>query len=488
MAHTQHSPQSGGRPADLTGGIVSAIAQDADSLDPATIDQLRGQVDGPIHSPGDPSYDEARLAWNRVLTQHPAIVVEPVSTDDVVQTMQFARTMGLPVAVAATGHGFASAADGAVLVLTRQLDDVTIDPAARRARLGGGVQWGPVLEAAQAHGLAPLLGSAPHVGAVGYTLGGGHGWLARQHGLSADRVVSFEVVTPDGTVRHASRTEEPDLFHALRGGGAGSLGIVTAMEIELVEVATVIGGNLLYPIEDAADVMVRFREWARDLPDAMTAAVTLMNFPPFPEVPEPVRGRSFAMVRGCHCGDPAEAEELLDHWRSWRAPALDMFGPMPFTEVASISQDPVDPMPADVASAVLRDLDDDAIRAIMDHTVPGDTPPLVIFTEARRLGGAVGRGDSPVGERLRDGGYLIESIAIVPEPDLAPVVKGMMAALRQGLAGSSTGAAYVNFLDGDDKRGAGPAAMTSDAWERARRVKADLDPDNMMAHGLDLTD
>jgi hypothetical protein len=466
---------------------VSTTVPNARPLDPAAIAQLRTQVDGPIHAPGDPSYDEARLPWNRALTQHPAVVIEPVSTADVVQAMAFARTTGLPVAVASTGHGFASAADGAVLVLTRQLDHVDIDPGTRRARLGGGVQWGPVLETAQAHGLAPLLGSAPHVGAVGYTLGGGHGWLARQHGLSADRVVSFELVTPDGTVHHTTRSDEPDLFHALRGGGAGSLGIVTAMEIELVEVTTVVGGNLLYPIENAAEVMTRFRDWAHDLPGAMTAAVTLMNFPPLPEVPEPVRGRSFAIVRGCHCGDPADANELLDHWRSWRAPVLDMFGPMPFTEVATISQDPVDPMPAAVTSAVLHDLDDGAIRAIMDHTVPTDGPPLVIFTEARRLGGVVGRGDSPVGERLRNAGYLVESVGIIPEPDLTPVVEGLMANLRKGLADSSTGAAYLNFLDGEDKRVAGPAVLPPGAWARAQRMKAVVDPGNVMAHGLDLT-
>ena len=400
--------------------------------------------------------------------------------------MRFARSHGLPVAVSATGHGMVRTADGAVLVLTRRLDGVAVDPDARRAVLGAGVQWGPVLALAQTHGLAPLLGSAPHVGAVGYTLGGGYGWLGRQHGLAADRVVSFELVTPDGTVHRPSRAVERDLFDALRGGGAGTLGVVTAMEIELVEVDTVVAGNLLYPVEDAAEVMARFRDWARDLPEAMTAAVTVMNFPPLPEVPEPVRGRSFVIVRGCHCGDPAEADALLDHWRSWRQPVLDLFGPMPFAESAAISQDPVDPMPAAVTSEVLADLDDAAIGAIVDHTAPGDTPPLVIFSEARRLGGAIGRGDSPAGERLRDAGYLLESVAVVPEPGLAPVVEGMMARLREGLAGSATGAAYLNFLEGEEKAIRARDAMTAAAWDRLCELRTRLDPDGMMARGLDL--
>lgn len=465
---------------------MSTLLPRATPLDLAAVDQLRAQVAGPVHVPGDPVYDEVREPWNRAFTQHPAIVVEPTTTDDVVVTMRFARMTGLPVAVAATGHGLARTADGAVLVLTRRLDHVEVDPGERRARVGAGVLWAPVLAAAQGHGLAPLLGSTPHVGAVGYTLGGGHGWLARRHGLSADRVVAFEVVTPDGEVRRASRTEDVELFDGLRGGGIGALGVVTAMEIELVAVDTVVGGNLLYPIEDATEVMVRFREWARDLPDEMTAAVTLMNFPPLPEVPEPVRGRSFAIVRGCHCGDPAEADALLDHWRSWRTPALDLFGPMSFGEVATISQDPVDPMPAAVTSEVLADLDDDAIAAIVDHTVPGDTPPLVIFTEARLLGGAVGRGDSPVGERLRDAGYLLESVAVVPDPGLAPVVEGMLAALRHGVASSSTGAAYLNFLEGEAKRTAARGALTEERWQRLRRLKAAVDPHGVMSHGVDV--
>ena len=446
--------------------------------------QLRAQITGPVVLPGDDGYDAARAAWNLAVDQRPAVVVTPASADEVVVALRFARATSLTVAVQATGHGVTRAADGALLLRTGALDTLEIDAVARRARIGAGLTWGPVLAAAQAHGLAPLLGSAPHVGAVGYTLGGGMGWLARAHGLAADRVVSFELVTPDGTVHQVDRHHEADVFDALRGAGAGSLGVVTAMEVELVPVTMVTGGNLLYPIDMAREVMARFRDWAPTLPDTFTAAVTLMHYPPFEQVPEPVRGRSFILVRGCHCGDADEAAALLDHWRGWHPPVLDAFGPMPFTEVATISQDPVDPIPGAVTSEVVGDLPDDVIHAVVAASTSPDGPPPVIFTEARLLGGAIGRGDSPAGERLRDARYVVESVAVVPAPEMAPEVEQALAGVRRAVAPVATGAAYLNFLEDAERRRRTADAMTPVAVDRLRDLQRRLDPDGVMAHGL----
>ncbi len=451
----------------------------------AAVAQLRLQLAGTVHTSADADYDAARATWNLSFAQAPTVVVEPETADDVVVAMRFARATGLHVAVQATGHGLARVADGALLVNTRRLGHVTIDPTTRRARIGAGATWGPILAAAHVHGLAPLLGSAPHVGAVGYTLGGGMGWLARRHGLSADHVIAIELVTADGQIRQVTRETDPDLFWALRGGGAGTLGIVTALEIELVPVHTVVGGNLFYPASMAREVMARFRDWVADVPEDLTAAVAVMSFPPLDVVPEPLRGRQFTIVRGCHAGDPDEAVRLLDHWRRWQAPEIDLFGPMPFTEVAAVSQDPVDPVPGTSTAELLTDLPDDAIDTIVSHTLEVAGPPPLMFTEIRHLGGALDRGDSSATEQLRGARFVTHSVGMTPTPEAAAALDDFLVPMRAALAPHTTGGAYLNFLEGAERRERSVQAFTPEGWQRFRAVKDAVDPDGWFDHGLD---
>jgi hypothetical protein len=161
-----------------------------------------------------------------------------------------------------------------------------------------------VLAQTQPLGLVPLLGSSPDVGTIGYTSGGGMGWLARCYGLSTDSVCSFEVVTAEGQIVRASHADNSDLFWCLRSGGG--LGIVTGMEVQLYPVSTVYGGNLYYRIGQAKEVLTRYREWIATVSDELTSSIVIMNFPPIPELPDFLRGQSFAMVRGCYCGPVEE--------------------------------------------------------------------------------------------------------------------------------------------------------------------------------------
>jgi hypothetical protein len=353
---------------------------------------LRAQLGGAAITPDDPGYDDARASWNLAFDARPALIVEAADADDVAAALRFAAAADL--GGRRPGHRPRHGARGRRRpadhhATPRRGGRSTRSPAPRGS--GPARLWGPVLAEAQLHGLAPLAGSAPHVGAVGYTLGGGMGWLARKHGLSADKVRSFEVVTPDGQVRRVSAETDPELFWALRGGGAGSLGVVTAMEIELVAVDQVYAGNLLYPPELAGEVFARFREWVADVPDELTSAVVIMNFPPFEEVPEPVRGRSFAVVRGCWCGPLEEGAALIDEWRDWAPPALDLFGPMPFAQMAEISQDPVDPVPAMVATESLATSTPRLPGADRPHAAGGRTARADLQRGAPRGRGAGGR-------------------------------------------------------------------------------------------------
>jgi FAD/FMN-containing dehydrogenase len=443
---------------------------------------LAGRIDGRVVTPDHPDYDHARGGWNLMYSHHPATVVEAASAGDVVETVRAAAQAGAGVTVQATGHGFTTPAEE-VLVVTTGIDHVEIDPAAATARVGAGVKWEPVLGQAQRHGLAPLLGSSPGVGAVGYTLGGGFGWLGRRHGLCADRVRWFRVVLADGSLVTASAEENPDLFWALRGGGHGSLGVVVEMEIELVAVDRVYGGNLLYPIEAAMEVFDRYREWSADLPDEITSAFTIMNYPPIEDVPEPVRGRSFALVRGCHCGDMEEAAAMIDGWRRWREPAVDMFGPMPFGEVAAISQDPIDPVPAMSSGRWLSGLDLGVGEAIVEAAAATDGPSPVIIAETRHAGGAISRPPSDTAYSTRHAERLLQIVALTPTPEMVEDTHSRLERLWHRLDDRVV-APYLNFLEGDERREAGGSAFDPATWERLTAIKAKVDPDGIFSSGL----
>ncbi len=447
--------------------------------------ELRSRIAGTVLTPADPGYDDLRLAWNRSYEHHPALVVVPASAADVAVAVRHAGHHGLPVAVQATGHGVVRPADGGMLLLTHRLDDVTVDAEAWTARIGAGAKWEKVLGPATAAGLAPLLGSTPDVSAVGYTLGGGMGWLARKYGLAADHVRALELVTADGAIRRASPESEPDLFWALRGGGTGSLGVVTAMEIDLVPVASLYAGNLLYPAGMAREVAARYRAWVEDAPDELTSAMCFMNFPPLDEVPEPIRGRSFAIVRGAFVGSDDAGERLLRYWRDWRAPDLDLWGRMPFSEVATISNDPVDPLPSLATTEWLDDLGCDAVDVLVEALFEQEGPSPLLFAEARHCGGAIGRPPehpNAYGNRARR--FVLECVAVTQGPESEAALAGWVFGFKQRLAPHIAGGAYLNFLEGEEKRRRSSEGFEPEAWQRLRRIKAEVDPADVFSHGI----
>ena len=209
--------------------------------------------------PGDPGWDEARRAWNLAVDQRPAAVALPETVDDVVAAVDYARTLGLRVAVQGTGHGAGRPLDGTLLVNTARMTGVEVAAEARVARVAAGTLWVDVVDAAVEHGLTALHGSAHDVGVVGYTLGGGISWLGRKYGLASSSVLSAEIVTAAGEVVRADAETNSDLFWAIRGGG-GSFGIVTEVEIALYPVTEAYAGWLIWPIDRAADVLGAWAE------------------------------------------------------------------------------------------------------------------------------------------------------------------------------------------------------------------------------------
>src|SRR4051812_19836005 len=247
-----------------------------------TVDALRERLDGDFVTPEDPTWDEARLAWNLAVDQRPAAVALPESVEDIAEVVRYARSNGMRVAGQSTGHNAHPLAEGleqTVLVKTNRMRAVQIDPAARVSRVEPGALWMDVTNPAGEHGLAPLAGSSPDVGVVGYSLGGGISWLGRKYGLAANSVIGIELVNADGDVIRASSVENSDLFWAMRGGG-GSFGIVTAMEIRLSPVRELYAGWLVFPMERADEVLNAGRDWVDTVPDEVPSVGRLLQVPP----------------------------------------------------------------------------------------------------------------------------------------------------------------------------------------------------------------
>ncbi len=449
--------------------------------------RLQAHIQGQVITPDDPRYDEARLAWNRKVVQYPALIVVAKTVGDVQTAVNHARQHNLGVAVQATGHGNVRPADDCLLILTKEMTAVTIDAAAQTAFVEAGVQWGAVLAAAQAHGLAPLLGSSPTVGAVGYTLGGGLGWLGRKYGLSADNVLQYELVTADGQRRVASATENAELFWGLRGGG-GSLGIITSMVIRLFPVTAVYAGNLFYPATMAKEVFQHYRIWAANAPDELTSSVLLMNFPPIPALPDFLRGQSFAMVRGCYCGPVDAGETLLRHWRDWQTPLLDDFQAMPFSQAASISNDPIDPMPGFNTGAWLHTLDDAAIEAIVRYGLGMDGPSPLIFAEVRHAGGAIGRVAAETAVfGNRHANFVLSVVGVAPNATAHQQLVEYTGALKAAIRPSLTGGVYMNFLEGVESQQRIRDGLAAGGYERLAQLKAQLDPENLLRYSFNVS-
>jgi hypothetical protein len=447
----------------------------SDARDVPDIRPLADAVSGAALGPGDDGWDAARQAWNLAADQRPAAVVQAAGEDDVVATVGFAREHGLRVAAQSTGHAASGIAslDGTILLRTVRMAGVEVDAGARRARAEAGALWADVAARAGEHGLAALHGSAGQVGVVGYTLGGGFGWLGRLHGLAANSAEAFEVVTADGRVVRADRESEPELFWALRGGG-GSFGVVTAIEFRLYELATAYAGMLAWPAERASEVLHAYREWTAGLPDEMTAWARLLTAPPLPAVPEPLRGVPVVDVTVAFAGPEAEGAELLRPLLELGEPLVNMLGTVPAPALSAINGDPEDPVPAVGDGDLLAGLPAEAVDELIRVAGPGSGSPL-LMVQVRHLGGALGRAPEGAGALPRlDAEYAVYSVGMAMDAAGGAAVAEQVRRVQDALRPWAAGTRYLNFVDVP-----APAALLWDEDTSARlgRARAEYDPD-----------
>ncbi|MGW3783528.1 FAD-binding oxidoreductase [Micromonospora chokoriensis] len=439
--------------------------------------QLAAQTVGPVLLPGDERYDVECASYNLAIPQQPALVVGATNAADVQAAVRFAAGQGLPVAVLATGHSALPSA-GALLITTRRMDAVVVDVAARTARIEAGVRWQQVVDAAADHGLAPLNGAAPTVGAVGYTLGGGLSPIGRTFGFAADHVHLIDVVTADGKLRTVTATDEPELFWALRGG-KGNFGVVTAMEFALVPVSRIYGGGLFFPGERAADVLKAWGRWTADVPDEVTSSVALLQLPPVPEVPEPLRGRLVAHIRIAYVGTAEDGERLIAPLRAIAPTLVDSVTEMPYRAVGSIHADPPTPIPFVDRSALLREFTPKLVDTIIAQAGPDTGSPLTVL-EIRHLGGALDRRPEPTNAiDLRDAAFTFYAVAI-GGPDQVEAFQGDLTRLIQAIQPWSTGGRFVNLLGAGDATPDGVAATyPPKTYQRLAAIKRSYDPTNV---------
>jgi len=445
----------------------------SDPITHGTTQTLRAAITGEVFVPGDPGYDQARRAWNLAVEERPAVVVVARSDTDVARAVRFARSQGLRIAPQGTGHGAQplEPLDDAMLLRTSRMRSVLVDPATRTARAEAGAEWQDVTVPAGEHGLAALAGSSPNVGVTGYTLGGGMGWLARRYGLAANSVTAAELVTPDGRLVRADAEHESDLFWAVRGGG-GSVGVVTALEMRLYPVRELYAGVLFFPIRRTAEVLHAWREWTRTVPDEATSIGRILRFPPLPEIPEPLRGRDFALVEAAYLGDEGSGAELIGPLRQL-GPQLDTFATIPAPGLQQLHMDPARPVPAQGDGAFLADAPAEAIDAVVALAGPGADTPLA-SVEIRHLDGALARPASDGGAQPSvDAKYLIFAVGVTPTPELASAVLEHTQAVKDALAAWHAGYDYYNF----EETPAGASAVLPPAsYRRLQKIKASYDP------------
>ena len=446
------------------------------------LEELRTQLRGDVYVPDDEGYDGARAAWNLNAHQHPALVVEAEGATDVLAAVRLAREQGLGVGVMATGHGVAAPADGGVLINTSRMKGVRVDPETRTARVEAGAKWADVLPEASAHGLAGLQGSSSDVGVVGYMMGGGFGWLGRKYGFATDSLKEADVVTADGGLLKASAHENADLFWGLKGGG-GNFGIVTSLEFSLYPITHVYGGNLFYPVERADEVLKLYSRWSAGLPDEVTSGVAFMNFPPFEEIPEPLRGNSLIAMRFCYTGEDLQeqGEELLRPWREEVGePVMDTFGVMPYEAMDAISMDPVDPMGAYGHVEMLRDLSPETAETLVELAGAGSNSPLAML-ELRQLGGALSRPPAELDPMGRsDCRFIMYGLGATPTPEVAQAVQAYLAYVAEAVRPHASGTTYVNFIDLDGTSVERVrAAYSPEDWQRLVALKDRRDSTNL---------
>jgi FAD/FMN-containing dehydrogenase len=440
---------------------------------------LRAVLTGPVIAPGEPGYDQGRMPFYGKFNRRPAVIVRPAHAAEVAHVLRVAREAGLPLAVRGGGHSVAghSSIEGGLLLDLSGLRALSLDLEHRTAWAEGGLTAAEYTAAAGAHGLATGFGDTGSVGLGGLTLGGGIGFLVRQHGLTIDDLLAAEVVTADGQLRRVDANTEPNLFWALRGGG-GNFGVVTRFQYRLHPLPSVVGGMLVLPATRAT--IVGFMEACLDAPEALSGIANIMKAPPMPFVPASHVGQPIILASLCFAGDEDAAQPALAPFRALAAPLADLLKPMPYAGLYELfpPMQPGDVVEESARSTFMDRVDAASAEALLDALHSATVPDAV--AQLRALGGAMARVPVEATAFAHRTRRFMAAVGTVYQraedrPEQDAWADRLIAALHNGPPG-----VYVNFL-AHEAPARKHAAYPSPTWARLQAVKARYDPHNLFA-------
>lgn len=432
-------------------------------------------VRGEVHSPGTAGWEEGRSGMQQGDPHRPDAVMVAAGAEDVRAAVALASRWRVPITAQRTGHGQGTGIDGGILVDTRRMDGVRVDPERRTAWVGAGALWSDVLGAGTPHGLVPLSGSAPGVGAVSYSLGGGVGLLARKHGFAADHVRRVDLVTPDGVARTATAEHEPELFWAVRGAGA-SLGIATGMEIDLFAHEDLYGGSLVLDATEAPTALDAWLRWTGTVPEELTSGASQLVYPDLEGVPEAWRGRRILQISAAWCGPLEKGPAWTDPLRSIAPVLSDTLAVRPWSDAWAVFDEHTAPAAFDGRSVLVDDVPEGTAEALA--TLTGPSAPCMSVVSARHLGGALARPPrvpNAVGHRGASHAFTVLTFPAGEDADARQAARGLReraAALFEGHSpGRSTTLAFGAHTPEESGEAFGPG-------DRARliRLSRELDP------------
>ena len=445
-------------------------------LSPATVEILATKLRGQLLRPDHPQYDEVRAIWNSMIDKRPGLIARCTGVADVIEAVNFAREHELLVAVRGGGHNVAgtSICDGGLLIDLSAMTAVHVDPKARTARVLGGATLGDLDAETQVFGLATPGGVVSTTGVAGLTLGGGFGWLSRKYGLAADNLLSVDMFSAGGEPLTASARENPDLFWALRGGG-GNFGVATSFEFQLHEVGPeVLFGPTVYRLEDAAEVLRNYREFATNAPRDCCVWADLMTAPPLPFLPERYHGTRVVTLMQFYAGDISAGEEVLAPLRKCE-PIGDAVAPTRYT-LAQRMLDPVYPKGARNywRAHNFADLSDAALAALVEMAAALPTAQSDILIA--QVGGAIA--DVPAKASAyphRAAAFVVSPGARWADPTQDARCIAWLRAGSEALAAYASGGSYVNFITETEGRERDAYGVN---YDRLGELKNRYDPTN----------
>ena len=457
-------------------------------LDAEALEALSQQVRGPVLTPGDPAYDDARSIWNGLIDRRPALIVQCSGAADVVDAVNFAREQGLTLSIKAGGHNVAGNAvndDGIVLDLS-QMRGVHVDPALQTVRVQGGATWGDLDRETQLFGLAVPGGVVSTTGVAGLTLHGGLGHLRRKHGLSIDSLVSVDIVTADGELRRASATENEDLFWAVRGAGS-NFGVVTSFEFRAHPVGPMVFvGAIFYPFEEASSILPAWRDFMATAPEELSSLAICWSVPPVEPFPPEIRGTPVVAVAAAHCGPAEEGERVVQPLRELAQPVVDASGPWPWLGLQS-GFDAIFPQ-GELRywkSRSVTELSDEVIGDIIE--LAGRRPAPLSDIVIWHHGGAMSRvAEEETAYGGRDTQFLVTAEASWTDPAQNEEAIAWAREVFDAMDRYSTGAVYLNFPGLGEEEDSLARAGYGANYDRLTALKAKYDPENLFRMNINI--